>query len=88
LTFYRRAVTFIQNLYRRTPTPQTNLLPGTLGLLMLKAPAPGPMHGLECRASGQITRGTFQVKPGSLFPALQRMEQAGWLTWGESENNR
>jgi hypothetical protein len=38
----------------------------------------------------QITRGTFQVKPGSLFPALHRMEEAGWLTsfWGESENNR
>ena len=38
----------------------------------------------------QITRGTFQVKPGSLFPALHRMEEEGWLasSWGESENNR
>ena len=38
----------------------------------------------------QITRGTFQVKPGSLFPALHRMEEAGWLSsfWGDSENNR
>jgi PadR family transcriptional regulator len=38
----------------------------------------------------QSTPGTFQVKPGSLFPALRRMEEAGWLTsiWGESENNR
>jgi DNA-binding PadR family transcriptional regulator len=37
-----------------------------------------------------MTKGTFQVKPGSLFPALHRMEQAGWLisSWGESENNR
>jgi transcriptional regulator len=38
----------------------------------------------------QITHGTFVVKPGSLFPALHRMEEAGWLSsfWGESENNR
>ncbi|HEY0785187.1 MAG TPA: helix-turn-helix transcriptional regulator [Acidobacteriaceae bacterium] len=38
----------------------------------------------------QISRGTFLVKPGSLFPALHRMEEAGWLSsfWGESENNR
>ena len=49
------------------------------------------MHGLGMpRRIEQITRGTFQVKPGSLFPALHRMEQAGWLTsaWGESANNR
>jgi transcriptional regulator len=38
----------------------------------------------------QITRGAFQVKPGSLFPALHRLEEAGWLksSWGESDNNR
>ena len=38
----------------------------------------------------RATKGTFQVKPGSLFPALHRMEEAGWLksSWGESENNR
>jgi DNA-binding PadR family transcriptional regulator len=37
-----------------------------------------------------MTNGTFQVKPGSLFPALHRMEESGWLasSWGESENNR
>jgi PadR family transcriptional regulator, regulatory protein PadR len=49
------------------------------------------LHGLDVsRRIEQMTRGTFQVKPGSLFPALQRMEEAGWLTssWGESENNR
>ena len=49
------------------------------------------MHGLGVsRRIEQITHGTFQVKPGSLFPALHRMEEAGWLTstWGESENNR
>jgi PadR family transcriptional regulator PadR len=49
------------------------------------------MHGLGIsRRIAQVTRGTFQVKPGSLFPALHRMEEAGWLssTWGESENSR
>ena len=70
---------------------QTNLLQGTLDLLILKALALGPLHGLGAsRRIEQMTRGTFQVKPGSLFPALHRMEEAGWLesTWGVSENNR
>ena len=70
---------------------QTNLLQGTLDLLILKALALEEMHGLGIsRRIGQITKGTFLVKPGSLFPALHRMEQAGWLaaSWGDSENNR
>lgn len=70
---------------------QTNLLQGTLDLLILKALGDGEFHGLGiARRIEQITQGTFQVKPGSLFPALHRMEEAGWLTssWGESENNR
>ena len=70
---------------------KADLLQGTLDLLVLKALSLGPLHGLgvSCRIE-QITRGTFQVKPGSLFPALHRMEEAGWLksSWGESENNR
>ena len=69
----------------------TELLQGTLDMLILKALALGGMHGLGIsRRLEQITRGTFQVKPGSLFPALHRMEEQGWLTafWGESENNR
>ena len=64
---------------------------GTLDLLVLKALALGPLHGLGVsHRIEQITKGTFQVKPGSLFPALHRMEEAGWLksSWGESENNR
>lgn len=68
-----------------------DLLQGTLDLLVLKALALGPLHGLGVsNRIEQITKGAFQVKPGSLFPALHRMEQAGWLTstWGESENNR
>ncbi len=70
---------------------QTNLLQGTLDLLILKTLALDELHGLGIsRRIEQITNGTFQVKPGSLFPALHRMEEAGWLSssWGESENNR
>src|SRR5437870_2487444 len=70
---------------------QTNLLQGTLDLLILKSLALESRHGLGIsRRIEQITKGTFQVKPGSLFPALHRMEEAGWLesSWGESENNR
>lgn len=73
------------------PGPTSNLLQGTLDLLILKALALEEMHGLGIsRRIGQITQGTFDVKPGSLFPALHRMEQAGWLaaSWGESENKR
>jgi transcriptional regulator len=70
---------------------RSNLLQGTLDLLVLKALAPRPLHGLGVsRRIEQITNGAFQVKPGSLFPSLHRMEEAGWLraAWGESENNR
>ena len=70
---------------------QTELLQGTLDMLILKSLALGEMHGLGIsRRIEQITRGTFQVKPGSLFPALHRMEEQGWLkaSWGESENGR
>ena len=69
----------------------TPLLQGTLDLLILKALALEELHGLGVsRRIEAITRGTFRVKPGSLFPALHRMEEAGWLeaTWGASENNR
>jgi PadR family transcriptional regulator len=70
---------------------QTGLLQGTLDMLILKSLATGERHGLGIsRRIEQITRGTFQVKPGSLFPALHRMEEQGSLAsyWGESENNR
>ena len=59
---------------------QANLLQGTLDLLTLKAIGDGEFHGLGIsRRIEQITHGTFRVKPGSLFPALHRMEEAGWL---------
>jgi len=69
----------------------TSLLQGTLDLLILKSLIAGEMHGLGIsRRIQQITGGTFVVKPGSLFPAVHRMEEEGWISsfWGESENNR
>jgi PadR family transcriptional regulator, regulatory protein PadR len=72
------------------PEP-TTLLQGTLDLLILKALVAGDKHGLGVsRRIRQITSGTFDVKPGSLFPALHRMEEEGWISsfWGDSENNR
>ncbi len=70
---------------------RTDLLQGTLALLILKALALEELHGMGIsRRIAQITNGTFEVKAGSLFPALHRMEEAGWLTsfWGEAETNR
>ena len=70
---------------------KTDLLQGTLDLLILKTLSLGPMHGLGIsRRIEQTTQGTFAVKPGSLFPALHRMQEQGWLrsSWGDSENNR
>jgi len=69
----------------------TELLQGTLDLLILKSLAAGPLHGLGIsRRIEQVTRGTFRVKAGSLFPALHRLEEEGLLagSWGGSENNR
>ena len=71
--------------------PQSDLLQGTLDLLILKSLAAQELHGMGIsRRIAQITNGAFDVKAGSLFPALHRLEQAGWLTssWGESETNR
>lgn len=73
------------------PAPAANLLQGTLDVLILKVLALQPLHGLAIsHRIAQVTAGTFQVKPGSLFPALHRLAEAGWLaaSWGESENRR
>ena len=70
---------------------RAELLRGTLDLLILKALSAGELHGLGVsRRIEQITRGTFRVQPGSLFPALHRLEESGALTssWQLSENNR
>ena len=68
-----------------------SLLQGTLDLLILKALSTGELHGLGVsRRIEQLTNGTFVVQPGSLFPALHRLEESGWLAavWDASENNR
>jgi transcriptional regulator len=73
------------------PPDKSDLLQGTLDLLVLKALAGGPLHGLGVsRRIHLVTRGAFDVKPGSLFPALNRLEESGWVaaSWGRSENNR
>jgi PadR family transcriptional regulator PadR len=70
---------------------ESDLLQGTLDVLILKALALQKLHGMAIsRRIGQMTNGAFDVKPGSLFPALHRMEEAGWLTsnWGQAETNR
>jgi PadR family transcriptional regulator PadR len=70
---------------------RATLLQGTLDLLILKALSTGELHGLGVsRRVEQLTGGTFLVQPGSLFPALHRLEEAGWLEadWQPSENNR
>jgi len=66
---------------------QTGIIKGTLDLLVLKTLALEPRHGVGVADRiGQITRGTFQVKPGSLFPALHRLEQNGFIhgEWSET----
>ena len=68
---------------------RTELLKGTLDLLILRTLALEPRHALAlAERIEQITRGTFVVKPGSLFPALHRLEQEGSISgeWGESES--
>jgi len=68
-----------------------DILQGTLDLLILRTLELAPMHGIGIADRiHQVTHGTFMVKPGSLFPALRRLEQKGWIDgkWGASESNR
>jgi len=69
----------------------TDLVQGTLDLLILKTVALEPMHGWAVgQRIQQISNGVLQVQQGSLYPALHRLEQQGWIQaeWGDSENNR
>jgi len=71
--------------------PKSDLLQGTLDLLILKTLALDPMHGWGItQRIQQISDGVLQVNQGSLYPALLRLEHQGWITseWGTSENNR
>lgn len=69
----------------------TDLVQGTLDMLILKTLALEPMHGygIAIRIE-QISKGVFQVNPGSLFPAFRRLERSGWIKseWRATENNR
>lgn len=69
----------------------TELVQGTLDMLILKTLALEPMHGygIAIRME-QISKGVFQVNPGSLFPAFRRLERSGWIRsdWQATENNR
>lgn len=69
----------------------TDLIQGTLDLLILKTIALRPMHGWGiAQRIGQVSKEVLQVQQGSLYPALHRLEQQGWIKaeWGESENKR
>ncbi len=73
------------------PKPALELLKGTLDLLILRTLDLRPMHGSAiAERIFQVTQGTFQVKAGSLFPALHRLEQEGWIAgdWQESTEGR
>lgn len=68
-----------------------DLLQGTLDLLILKTLALGPLHGWGiAQRIQQISGNVLRVNQGSLYPALQRLDTAGWIDaeWGASENNR
>jgi PadR family transcriptional regulator PadR len=71
--------------------PPTDLLQGTLDLLILKTLAIEPMHGWGIvQRIQQVSKEVLQVGQGSLYPALHRLEYKGWIQsdWGNSENNR
>ena len=71
--------------------PNTDVIQGTLDMLILKTLSLQPMHGFGiARRVEQISRGVFKVNPGSLLIALQRLERAGWLDaeWRQTEHSR
>jgi transcriptional regulator len=71
--------------------PKADLLQGTLDLLILKTLALGPQHGWGIsQRIQQTSQGVLNINQGSLYPALYRLEEQGWIAaeWGSSENNR
>src|SRR5512144_3091003 len=90
----RRTTRHIRDIFRgehRVDEPNTDVIQGTLDLLILKTLSLQPLHGFGIgKRIEQISRGVFKVNPGSLLTALQRLERAGWLDseWRETENSR
>ena len=71
--------------------PNLDLLQGTLDVLILKTLVPGAMHGWGiAQRIQQVSQDVLRVNQGSLYPALHRLEEEGWIAaeWGSSENNR
>jgi len=71
--------------------PSTDVIQGTLDMLILKTLSLEPMHGFGiARRIEQVSRGVFKVNPGSLLTAFQRLERAGWLDaeWRQTDNSR
>ena len=87
----RREVYFCRNAIGGFVNDRKDILRGTLDLLILRIVARESMHGWGImQRLRQLTDELFQVTPGALFPALQRIEEKGWVRgkWGTSENNR
>jgi len=71
--------------------PKNEMIPGTLGMLVLRVLQPGPLHGYAiAQRIHQLSNDLLQVEEGSLYPALQRMLLKGWVRaeWGISETSR
>jgi PadR family transcriptional regulator, regulatory protein PadR len=91
--FVDRRLSFSPVIYRQESSmaKPTDLVQGTLDLLILKTLALQPMHGWGiAQRIRQVSKEVLQVNQGALYPALHRLEQQGWIRakWGESENNR
>jgi transcriptional regulator len=85
------AASLLSNIEGSEMPPSTDLLQGTLDLLILQTLVPGPMHGWGvAQRIQQVSKDVLQIGQGSLYPALHRLEYKGWIRsdWGNSENNR
>jgi transcriptional regulator len=90
LTFDKKQEMLLSNVEGKMP-PSTDLLQGTLDMLILRTLAPGQEHGWAIAQKIQdMSKNVLQIGQGSLYPALHRLEYRGWIkaTWGASENNR
>ncbi len=91
LEIYRSPFTDLNNERLMSPTNQSDVLRGTLEMLVLKTLTLSPFHGWGIgKRIQQLSEGALEVNQGSLYPALQRLEQRGLIEseWGESEKNR